>query len=83
MHIAVEKAQSAAGKGFVDYVNDLEGGGFIAPPNKPWVDKIRTLGNEATHDLPAMTKEQARMALDFSAMLLKTLYEYPARAAAL
>jgi hypothetical protein len=56
--------------------------GYIAVPNRPWVDRIRTLGNEANHELPLATKEQAEMALDFSDMLLKTLYEYAQRAKA-
>lgn len=80
MHIAVDKANAPAGGTFISYLDALENGGFIAPPNRPWIDKIRALGNDANHDLAAMTKEQAEMAVDFASMLLKTLYEYPVRA---
>jgi hypothetical protein len=81
MHVAVDVAKQPLAKPFAFYVDALVTGGFIAVPNKPWVDKIRTIGNDANHDLTPIDAKQAEMILEFSAMLLKTLYEYAAIAA--
>jgi hypothetical protein len=79
MHIAV--GQSAkAGLSFVQYVDYLVDNHFAPPNSKPWVDKIRTHGNEATHEIVLKTKDDAEEILVFLEMLLKFMYEFPARA---
>lgn len=42
---------------------------------KPWVDRIRKLGNEGAHDLEAPSSESATSALVFTGELLRTVYE--------
>lgn len=68
------------GKPFAFYVDYLVKEQHITPAMKPWVDQIRTLGNEATHELPAVTQEQAMSMVAFVGMLLKVVFEYPALA---
>jgi len=68
------------GEHFVAYVDYLEAKNYVPPDGKAWVDRIRKLGNDANHDLPQMTADDAKDALDFTGMLLKIVYEYPARA---
>jgi hypothetical protein len=51
---------------------------YVTPKARGWVDAIRTRGNEATHELPAMSQQDARELLTFVEMLLKTIYEFPA-----
>jgi len=48
------------GERFVDYVDYLDAKNYVPPDGKPWVDRIRKLGNGANHELPEMTPEQAR-----------------------
>ncbi len=42
---------------------------------KPWVERIRENGNEAAHELTAVTPERARMTLEFTQQLLQLVYE--------
>lgn len=76
MNIAVSN-KADEGQNFVYYVNYLNDKGYIPPNGRQWVDKIRKLGNEATHEINIVCKEQAELALNFLGMLLKFIYELP------
>ncbi|MCS4480660.1 DUF4145 domain-containing protein [Clostridium botulinum] len=41
------------------------------------MDEIRKIGNEATHEINIISKDQAELALNFLGMLLKFIYEIP------
>jgi len=45
-----------------------------------WVDQIRDKGNDAAHELPQMTVEDAKELIEFTEMLLRFIYDLPARA---
>ncbi|TCO73710.1 DUF4145 domain-containing protein [Chromatocurvus halotolerans] len=78
MNIAV--SQGAPEKlRFIEYVDFLADGGFIPPNGRGWVDHIRTKGNEATHEIVLMEREGAAELISFSEMLLKFIFEFPAR----
>jgi hypothetical protein len=79
MHIAVDHG-AAEGLQFIPYVNYLEANGYTTPPMKGWVDAIRKGGNAATHKIPAITRDEAENLLSFTEMLLRIVYEYPAKA---
>jgi hypothetical protein len=79
MHAAVDKG-AVAGKPFLDYVQFLAQKGYITPDAKGWVDAIRTKGNEANHEIKLMTQSDAEELLMLVEMLLKIIYEFPARA---
>ncbi len=78
MHIAVEKG-APAGNSFMEYVEYLSQKGYIPPHGKGWVDYIRTKGNEANHEINIMTSIDAADLITFSEMLLKFIYEFPAK----
>lgn len=78
MNIAVDKG-AKEGLYFVNYVDYLNENNFIPPNGKDWVDEIRNLGNEATHEISLKTKDDAEEAINFTEMLLKFIYEYPMR----
>lgn len=78
MHIAVSKGD-APGKKFVEYVDFLVAKHLIPPDAGKWVDHIRMKGNEATHELPAISKSDAEELIIFVEMLLRLVYEFPAR----
>lgn len=78
MNIAVSQG-AAEGLRFIDYVEYLEKNGFIPPNGRGWVDHIRKKGNEATHVIALMTQSDAEDLIAFSEMLLKFIYEFPAR----
>ncbi|QRP63002.1 DUF4145 domain-containing protein [Rhodanobacter sp. FDAARGOS 1247] len=78
MSIAV--AQGAdAGTSFISYVNYLAEKGFVPPNGRGWVDHIRNKGNEANHEILLMSQGDAEELILFSEMLLKFIYEFPAR----
>jgi ribosomal protein S27AE len=74
MHVAIEKG-AQTNQRFEQYVDYLQGQGFISPTMKPWVDSIRRLGNEGAHDLEAPTMLAAESALIFAGELLRVVYE--------
>jgi hypothetical protein len=80
MHIAVGQGASA-GKNFVEYVDYLVQNHYSPPNSKTWVDKIRTHGNEATHEIITKGLAEAEDILTFLEMLLKFIYEFPNRGA--
>ena len=70
-------AKSAVGKNFLQYIDDLDSAGYIAPSLKPSVDKIRVRGNAANHDLPASTEADSLVTLKLTEFLLRGIYEIP------
>lgn len=78
MNIGV--AQGAEpGKTFVEYVDYLAQKGFVPPNGRGWVDHIRKKGNEATHEIVQMSRADAEELIAFTEMLLKFIYEFPAK----
>jgi Domain of unknown function (DUF4145) len=80
MHIAVDQGADP-GKAFLEYVEYLAGKGFVPPHGRGWVDHIRKKGNEANHEIVLMGETESNDLLTFSEMLLKFIYEFPAKVA--
>ena len=78
MNIAVEQG-AKEGLKLIEYVEYLAKNGFIPPNGKTWVDHIRRKGNEATHEISLMNQADAEELVAFVEMLLKFIYEFPAR----
>ncbi len=78
MNIAVSKG-APKDQNFIDYVEYLSSKGFVPPDGKDWVDHIRKKGNEATHEIAMIKKEDAEDLLSFLEMLLKFIFEFPAK----
>lgn len=78
MNIAVKQGAKEGAK-FIEYVTYLADNGYIPPNGKGWVDHIRKKGNEATHEIALMTQADAEELVAFTEMLLKFIYEFPAR----
>lgn len=78
MNIAVAQG-TEAGLTFVKYVEFLASNHFVPPNGKGWVDHIRSKGNEATHEIALMTSDDAGELISFVEMLLKFIYEFPAK----
>lgn len=78
MNIAVEQG-APANKSFVEYVNFLETTGYIPPNGKAWVEHIRQKGNEATHEIPRASQDDAKTLITFIEMLLRFVYDFPLR----
>lgn len=76
MNIAVSVG-ATAGDSFLSYVEFLAKAGYVPPNGRKWVDHIRNKGNEATHEIKLMTKDDAEELIAFSEMLLKFIYEFP------
>ena len=65
------------GQSFVSYVKYLSDNHYVPPRTSAWVDHIREMGNDATHEIPSITKDQATDLLMFVEMLLKLVFEFP------
>jgi len=76
MHVAVEKG-AKPGLSFVEYVEYLDREQYLGRDGKGWVDRIRTKGNEANHEIVLMGDSDAEDLLTLSEMLLKLVYEFP------
>jgi transcription elongation factor Elf1 len=77
MNIAVSKG-AGEGEKFIYYVEYLSDKNYVPPDAKDWVDHIRKKGNEATHEIQIIKKEDAEELMDFVQVLLKIIYEFPA-----
>ena len=78
MSVAVEQGAKPNGT-FLSYIDYLNDNGWIPPNGREWVDAIRKTGNEATHEIALMDGETASQLLDFTEMLLRLVYEFPAK----
>ena len=78
MNISVSKGANL-GESFAHYVKYLNDKNYTPPNSTDWVDHIRRKGNEATHDIPDIGKEDAIELLTFSEMLLRFVFEMPGR----
>lgn len=78
MNIAVEQG-AKHGLKFIQYVSYLAEHGFVPPNGRGWVDHIRKKGNEATHEINLMKSSDAEELIAFVEMLLKFVYEFPAK----
>ena len=79
MNVAVSQA-AKEGQTFAFYIEFLIQREFIPKASLPWVDKIRATGNEAAHSVAGTTETVAKQTLEFTAMLLRLVYEFPDRA---
>lgn len=75
-HIGVEQG-AKENESFVYYVDYLVENYLSKNQSKPWVDKVRKLGNDAAHKLVIAKKEDAESSLNFISAILKIVYEFP------
>ena len=75
MHIAVSKGAKENLK-YIEYVNFLKENGYIPPDGKEWADRVRSIGNEANHELKPINRANAEDILSFIELLLKFIYEW-------
>ena len=78
MHVAVEEG-AKPGESFLSYVTYLETNNYITPKAKGWVDYIREKGNQENHEVGLSSLEDATLLIDFTSMLLRNVYDFPAR----
>ena len=76
MNLAVQHGDTP-GKSFVEYIDYLDTKGYVPPNGKAWVDRIRSKGNEATHEIRLIEESESFQVLKFTEMLLKFSYEFP------
>ena len=81
MHVAVGQG-AAQNLNFTDYVDYFVTNHYAPPNSQPWIDRIRQQGNEANHQVVIKNKDDATEIITFLEMLLRFIYEFPARAQA-
>lgn len=80
MHVAVEKG-AEPNKSFKHYVDWMVENHYVPPGGAGWVDVIREDANEVNHQIVLMDQHRATQLLSFVELLLKFVYEFPARVA--
>lgn len=78
MNIAVDKG-AKAGDTFKSYIGFLSSNHLVPPGSDDWISHIKDKGNEATHEIHLMNKEDAEELLSFTSMLLKFIFEFPGK----
>lgn len=78
-HIAQTELGASAKDTFTANIELLDKSHWIPPKGKHWVDHIKKMGNNATHNLKVFTEGEAKEILDFTAMLLKFGYDFANR----
>jgi hypothetical protein len=81
MHVAVLQG-AKENESFAAYVSFIVDHHLVSPNIEGWVDEIRQIANDANHEIFEITADDAKGAVDFVAMLLKLVYEFPTRGAA-
>jgi uncharacterized protein YlaI len=79
MHIAYERG-SGEQRNFKAYVDWLVDNHYVPPGGEGWAHHIRDRGNDANHEIDLIEQHSAEQVLAFVEMLLKFVYEMPARA---
>ncbi|MFZ5655120.1 MAG: DUF4145 domain-containing protein [Pseudomonadota bacterium] len=74
MHVAVDKG-AEEGKTFAFYIDYLQQQGYVTPPMRGWVTLIKDHGNESNHKLASPDRPRAEGTLQFTAQLLRSVYE--------
>lgn len=80
MHVAVgdglpAKNHKDRAPSFVECVDHLEAEGIITKRMRPWVDRVKDVGNDANHELNPPGEELALDVAKFTEQLLKLAYE--------
>lgn len=76
MNVAVsEGAGTGRDWNFEKYVDYLAENGLLPPKGRGWVDRIRTFGNEAAHEIHQVQQEDAELALNRVISMLHFMYE--------
>lgn len=79
MHVAHERG-AEDDRNFKYYVDWLTAEHYVPPGGGAWVDQTRTRGNEANHEIELMDQTISEQILGFTELLLKFVYEFPAKA---
>ena len=74
MNLAVIEG-APANQTFKQYVDYLANNGFVPKKGRQWVDKIRTKGNEATHEIELISAEEAKDVIYLVENLLRFNFE--------
>ncbi|MGI8910402.1 MAG: DUF4145 domain-containing protein [Rubrobacteraceae bacterium] len=67
------------GKTFWQYVEYLKDSKHLPVSSKDWLTHIKDRGNEANHEIRIVEREDAEQLIDLSELVLKIVYEMPAR----
>jgi hypothetical protein len=78
MNVAVAKG-AKAGDSFRSYVEFLADKRLIPEEAKEWVKRIKDSGNDVNHSIDLVEERDAERLLTYVEMLLKLVYEFPAR----
>lgn len=81
MNVAVDQGAQPNLR-FIEYVNYLSDNNFIPPNGKQWVDHIRNIGNDATHEIQPVSQTEVTELIQFLQFLLTFIYSFPAKFAA-
>ena len=77
-HGLVGKDDKGRAPSFAAAVEHLEGAGIITSKMRPWMDRVKDVGNEANHEIDPVNKNGALDVAKFTEQLLRLAYEMDA-----
>lgn len=78
MNIAVDLG-AEEGENFIDYIKYLKDKNFVPQEANEVLQHIRLKGNNATHKIEIIEKEDAENLIEYIEILLKFVYEFPGK----
>lgn len=81
LHVAADKGFKPSSYGaFQKSVEFVYEQNIMPSGSKEWVDVIRSIGNDANHEIELIDEDLARLALQFTQQMLENVYRSPALA---
>lgn len=76
VYISVNKG-APPGRPFQEYIDYLNGNGYVPPDAQDWVDRVQKIGGNAGHKIEHVTRHDAEVWLTLIEALLRFMFEYP------
>jgi hypothetical protein len=77
-HVSHEKTSKAKDAAFQDHLKALYDSEHLAKGQRDWIDAIKDSAGKGIHDLEILSPDEAKSIFEFTQMMLKILYTYPA-----
>lgn len=77
VYISVNKG-APPGRPFQEYIDYLNGYGYVPPDAQDWVDQVQKIGGDAGHKIETVARQDAEVWVTLVEALLRFMFEYPA-----
>ncbi|HLO98472.1 MAG TPA: DUF4145 domain-containing protein [Fimbriimonas sp.] len=78
-HISHDKLGTKRDDTFQNHLKALYDSELLAKGQRDWIDSIKDSAGKGIHDLEIIKRDEAESIFEFTQMMLKIMYDYPAR----